>query len=153
MPPPRGSHAVLYNLVASLSLWASLMTEWFSLVSVNRSCPNTVPHRFSIQVKSHHLVWRDILCEAAHFCTELHVAKRISILNINTLVHYQERGIIHERLGESCASANTDCWTDWQSFTVFGCSAFFSDNVSYYNELLAKTPLKQTENLLHLFWC
>lgn len=38
MPPPRGSYAFLYNLVASLSLWASLMndSEWFSLVSVNR---------------------------------------------------------------------------------------------------------------------
>lgn len=54
------------------------------------SCPNTVPTQIF-----HASQDLPTLCEAAHFCSELHVAKRISILTINALVHYQERGIIH----------------------------------------------------------
>lgn len=92
----------------------------------------------------------------------------VALISSRTIKHFGSapsvRSPFQQRLGEGCASANTDCWTDcWQSFTVFDalcvcecvcvCVCFSTlKNVGHYNKLLAKTPLKSTKKpLLHLF--
>lgn len=88
------------------------------------------------------LIWRQVQFSEL-FCAELRTTKLISRFTIRTLVKSKAmRSLIQQRLGEGSGSANTDCWADWQSFNVCGCSTFSSLELQIFRTKLLPKTLK-----------